>query len=146
MPKQKYKVSGAELAREIGQSEGTVSRKRGQGLTDDQIRQEARQRLADDANNDGERDSKRAAEIRYKKAQAAMLELQLEQERGELVRYADVEAWESTNIIRARDIILRIAPEMADRLAAESDPILVREMLEAEHNRALAELKRFPRT
>jgi hypothetical protein len=145
MPKQKYKVSGAELAREIGQSEGTVSRKRGQGLTDDEIRQEANERAAVEKTFEANKENVRDAKTRKETALADLAELQVAEKKSELIPYADVNKWVSTNIIRARDILLRISPELRDRLAAETDPVKCGELIDAEVYRALAELKTVPR-
>jgi hypothetical protein len=141
--KQKYQISGAELAREIGQSEGTVSRKRGQGLTDDQIRAEAKQRAEKEGYHEGIRESKYEADARNKSALADLNELKLAQEREKLVPLADVNQWNSTMILKSRDILLRIAPELKDTLALETDPIKIEKTIDTEVRRALRELAEF---
>jgi hypothetical protein len=56
---------------------------------------------------------------------------------------AEINAFVSGMIVRARDILTRIAPELRDRLAKETDPIRIQELIEAEVNRALASLAQF---
>ena len=48
--------------------------------------------------------------------------LQLKRAKGEVVSVAEINAFVSGMIIRARDTFLRIGPELQDRLAYETDP------------------------
>jgi hypothetical protein len=75
--------------------------------------------------------------------EARLRKLEWEQKSGELVAVAPINAWVASMIIRARDILLRIGPELRDRLAQETDPNRVQELLDAEHRRALRELREF---
>jgi hypothetical protein len=63
--------------------------------------------------------------------------------RGELVNVAEVNAFVSGMIVRARDIFVRMPVELCDRLASESSPIRIRELIEAEITRALLQLSQF---
>jgi hypothetical protein len=69
--------------------------------------------------------------------------LKLAQRRGELVGIAEINAYVAGMIIRARDILLRIGPELRDRLSQETDPVRCEEWVAAEVNRSLAELAEF---
>lgn len=85
------------------------------------------------------------AEARRRKeiALAELHELRLGERRGELRPIAAINAYISGMIIEARDILLRIAPELADKLAQESDPIKCRELIEVEVKQALRKLAEY---
>ena len=147
-PKQLNKNTGAsELARELGISVSTVSQKRKKGKTDDQIRQEAanwknRETKEEKRSTEGQ-ESFFEAQRRKEVALASLRELELAMEKGELVKVAEVNAFVSSMILRARDILSRIAPELCDRLAKETDPSRIRELIDAEVLRALTQLSAF---
>ena len=67
----------------------------------------------------------------------------MQERRGELRPIAAVNAYVSGMIIEARDILLRIAPELADKLAQQSDPVKCRELIENEVNEALRKLAEY---
>lgn len=139
------KPNGAELARELGISKSVVSVKRLAGKSDEQIRQEARDRNNKEAVSKNVYQNINESKAQKLAADAALAELELAQKSGQLISYEFVNQVVSTMIIRARDILLRIAPELRDRLAAETDPIKIHEMIEAEIVRALGELKEVPK-
>lgn len=134
-----------ELARECSLSITTVSRKLRQGKTPDQIRQEAKDWHAKERKQKTplESESFTAAQTRKERALADLRELELSTKRGELAPIGEINAWISGMILRARDILTRIAPELRDRLAKEIDPIRVQELIEAEITRALTQLAVF---
>jgi hypothetical protein len=140
-------TGASALARELKVSVSTVSKKRLAGKTDAEIRAEAAEWHAKEAQVESRSGdtSLTEAKRRNQLALAQLNELELAQKRGELIAFADVNHFVSTMIIRARDILLRIAAELRDRLAAESDPIKCGELIEDEIHRALGELKEVPR-
>lgn len=81
------------------------------------------------------------AQRRKETALADKAELDVLQRRGELVPLATVNAWFAGAVVKARDILLRIGPELRDRLAVETDPIRVEAMVVEEVVRALSMLK-----
>ena len=81
------------------------------------------------------------AQRRKETALADKAELDVLQRRGELVPLATVNAWMASGIIRCRDILLRIGPELRDRMAVETDPVKCEKMVVEEVVRALSQLK-----
>ena len=81
------------------------------------------------------------AQRRKETALADKAELDVLQRRGELVPLATANAWFAGAVVKARDILLRIGPELRDRLAVETDPIRVEAMVVEEVVRALSMLK-----
>jgi hypothetical protein len=125
----------------------TVSRKLKQGKTPEQILAEAEEwRAKMKANEDkaasGE-ESHFDASRRKERAIADLRELELSVKRGELVKIGEMNAWVSGMILRAREILTRIAPELRDRLAKETDPNRIQELIDAEVSRALVQLSQF---
>ena len=82
-----------------------------------------------------------AAQLRKESALASLREEELKQKRGELAPLIMVNAYICGMIVKARDILMRIAPELRDWLAATSDPVEIEKRLDAEIRRALGELK-----
>lgn len=74
---------------------------------------------------------------------AKLSELEYKRERGELRPIGEINAYVSGMIIRARDILLRIGPELCDRLAQESDAIKCEALITAEIHRSLRELAEY---
>jgi len=62
---------------------------------------------------------------------------------GDLAPVSESNAWVSSMIVRARDILTRIAPELCDRLAVETNPQRIRELIDAEVVRALSQLSQY---
>jgi len=56
-------------------------------------------------------------------AQANEREIIVAQKAGQLVTIATVNNWFAESIIKARDMLLRMAGELAEKLAAEEDPV-----------------------
>lgn len=135
-----------ELARECGLSTMTISRKLRQGKSPDQIRKEAAEWHAKEKKEPDANESFTAAQTRKERALADLRELELSVKRGELVSIGEINAWVSGMILRARDILTRIAPELRDRLAKETDPNRIQQLLEAEIHRALTQLSTFQPT
>jgi hypothetical protein len=67
-------------------------------------------------------------------------ELELKEKTGELVKLEEVRSGVASMILRARDILLRIGPELRDRLAQETDPIRCEALVMDEIYRALNQL------
>jgi hypothetical protein len=69
--------------------------------------------------------------------------LDLARRKGELVQLSEINAYVAGMIMRARDILLRIGPELRDKLAEESDPARCEEMIVTEVHRSLRELAEY---
>lgn len=134
-----------KLALEAGVSAQTVSRKLKQGKTPEQILSEAIAWKEKQATKSTATPSESftEAQARKERALASLRELELAEKNGQLVDLHQVNAWVSGCIIRARDILLRIAPELRDRLSQESDPITIHELIDKEIRRALNELATY---
>lgn len=76
-------------------------------------------------------------------ALAELHEMKVLERRRELVSIGAINAWVAGMIIAARDILLQIGPELADKLAQQSDPIRCREMIDKEIRRALGRLAQY---
>jgi hypothetical protein len=70
-------------------------------------------------------------------------ELDLARKRAELAPIGEINAWVAGMIIRAREILLRIAPELKDRLAQQPNPHECEKLVASEIGRALNELAEF---
>jgi hypothetical protein len=81
------------------------------------------------------------AKTRLTVAQANEREIIVAQKAGQLVTIATVNNWFAESIIKARDMLLRMAGELAEKLAAEEDPVEVERVLKVEHARVLNVLK-----
>jgi hypothetical protein len=82
------------------------------------------------------------------KTKRAYLRLELEKlnlvvARGEMAPIGEINAHVAGMIIRCRDMLLQIPSLLKDRLSGETDPVRCEELLTAEVERALAELKPF---
>jgi hypothetical protein len=82
------------------------------------------------------------AQIKLRKETALTLAIELanEQKVAELVPAAWVRSWCEGTVAKSRAILLRIPTELCDRLAAETDPVQIERLLEAEFRRALQAL------
>jgi len=69
--------------------------------------------------------------------------LTLARDRAELAPIGEINAWVAGMIIRAREILMRIAPELKDRLAQQSNPHECERLVADEVKRALNELAEF---
>jgi hypothetical protein len=69
--------------------------------------------------------------------------LQLKRFKGELAPIGEINAWVAGQIIRAREILMRIGPELKDRLAQTSNPHECERLVNYEISRALNELSEF---
>jgi len=138
----------SDLARRARCSTTTVSKKLLAGKSAEQIiaeaeawrKLEASKTASDDC---GDLESLQHAQRRKEAAVADLRELELQQKRGELVPMSDVNAFVSGTIIRARDILLRIAPELRDRMATCTDAIECERLIDDEVRRALRELSEY---
>ena len=141
-------VGVAALAREIGQSAATVSKKLKNGQTPDQIRRAAAQKQGRAPTNrkgmgtpptESEYDLVVAgryrldalddAKLRRAKALAERGELENMMKRGELLPVAYVRQWATRYLTDGRDMLLTGPSELQDVLAAESDPLKVAAIL-----------------
>lgn len=143
--------TATSLATELGVSVSIVSQKRNRGKTDDEIRKEAvvwkekQARIAgkDTAELEGGLESFHMAQARKERALADKHQIDVAVKLGELVSVAEVNAFVSQNIVAARDILSKISPELADRLAPETNPVTIRMLIDTEVHRALTRLSLF---
>jgi hypothetical protein len=91
-----------------------------------------------------QRESFYEARERKEIALANEKELMVMMRRGDVAPIVQVNAWFSGCIIKARDILLRMGPELRDRLAAEVDPVECEKLILAEIERALEAMRLFP--
>jgi hypothetical protein len=137
----------SKLAEEAQVAIQTVSRKLKQGKTPEQIISEAeawRAKLkATEYKAASGEETYSAAQCRKERAIADLRELELSIKRGDLVNIGEMNAWVSGMILRAREILTRIGPELRDRLAKETDPNHIQELIDAEVARALVQLSQF---
>jgi len=134
-----------KLAARAGCSINTASRKLRQGKTPAEVVAEAaawkeKQSRTKPKASSKAQESFFEAQARKERALASLRELELTVKCGELVPLAEVNAWVASMLIRARDILLRIGPELADRLSKEADPVTVKALIDGEVRRALNEL------
>lgn len=83
------------------------------------------------------------AQQRKEAALADLREVELKERVGALVSAEDVNHWIGGMIIKSREVLMRIAPELKDRLSQESNPIKIEQIIEGEIRRALDELAQF---
>jgi hypothetical protein len=149
------------LARECGVSPTTVSNKLRAGKTPDQIRQEAQQKrggsrprtapgrppvgheydlLIKGRERVGAMDE---AKLRRARALAERSEIENALRRGELIPVAYVRTWASRFLTDARDTLLTGPSELADTLAAETDPLKTAAILRAWLERVMAKFQQL---
>jgi hypothetical protein len=130
-----------EIAKQSGLSRPTIDKRLKKGETVEQI-------LTTEPTPAPTRAAKKSetfidAQTRKERALADLRELELAVKSGDLAPVAEVNAWVAGQILRARDILVRIAPELRDRLAQETNPNRVQELIDAEVNRALTALAEY---
>lgn len=91
--------------------------------------------------SDHEKYNKARAHREFWNAKKAELEHKVRS--GEVVEVAKVNAWVAGMIILAATVLDRIPDEMADRLAQESDPVVIKDLLRKEVTRARNELAEY---
>lgn len=133
-----------QICKDSGYSRPTVDRFLKKGLSPDQIIAEGKSRHKS-RRQAKKKESFIEAQGRKEIALADLRELELKEKRGELVRTAEVNLWIGSMIIKSREILMRMAPELKDRLSQESDPFKVEGLIDAEVRRALDELAEFKR-
>jgi hypothetical protein len=94
----------------------------------------------------GDDESYNEALRREKIAAANIREIQEQKERGELVPIVHVNAWFAGVVVKAREMGLRIGPELADRLALTTEPGKCAEMVSVEVRRMLGVLRNMDGT
>lgn len=90
-----------------------------------------------------EMESFSAAERRQKIAMADEREILVAQRAGELIPKIQVQQQISGMIVRARDLIRRIGPEIQDKVAAETDPVKCGRLISEKADRVLEMLAEF---
>jgi hypothetical protein len=132
-----------DLAKQSGYSRPAVDELLAKGATPEDIIEMGQARNAGEPEPTGPGETFLSAKRRKEIALADQRELELKQMAGDLVSIDDVNHWVASMILRARDILIRIGTEHRDRLAQETDPIKVQEVIDAEVHRALRELAEF---
>jgi DNA-binding HxlR family transcriptional regulator len=159
-PKKVVNVGVNALAREVGLTPATVSKKLKQGQTAAQIRREAAQRQGRAPEGRAPEGKLRASgrtpvgrppqseydlvvkgrermnaldEMKFRRAKALAERSELDNmlRRGELIPVAYVRQWASRYLTDGRDMLLTGPSELADTLAAESDPLKCAAILRA---------------
>jgi hypothetical protein len=69
--------------------------------------------------------------------------LELKRLKGELASIGEINAFVAGMVLRARDILMRIAPELKDRLAQQANPHECEKLVRFEVERALNQLAEF---
>jgi hypothetical protein len=90
-------------------------------------------------------DELEAAKLRRAKALAEHQEIENMVRRGELMPVSYVRRWALRFLIDGRDEMLRLPSELADPLAAESDPVRVRAILEVAMERVMGRFEQLNR-
>jgi hypothetical protein len=70
-------------------------------------------------------------------------ELELARKRAALAAIGEINAWAAGMIIRAREVLTRIGPELKDRLCQEQNPHTCEKLVTDEVHRALRQLAEF---
>lgn len=134
-------MTKVKLAKESGLSRVTIDKYLGRGMSEQEIIEEGKRLKSEQAKPE----TYTEAETRHKIACADKVELENAVKRGELVSVADVNQWVAGMILRGRDVLLRIGPELKDKLALETDPISIEQMIDSEVRRALRSLQEYKR-
>ncbi len=135
------KPTEREIAKRAGCAPSLVNRKRQQGKSDTDIIAAAKARRKGKTRKKTE--SFADAQARKERALADLRETEVRQKQGQLLDLEEVRRAWCGHLIRARDILLAIAPEIRDRIAPMTDPIACGEMIDGEIRRALEELSRY---
>jgi phage terminase Nu1 subunit (DNA packaging protein) len=136
-------MTHAELSSRSGFTILTVRRRMNRGETEEQIIAEGQARSVSLKDPEEDDESFIQAQTRKERALADQNELKAAHMAGTLVSREAVDLWVSTMILRARDVLLRIAPELRDKLAHETDSAIVGDLIDREVRRALSELAEF---
>jgi hypothetical protein len=131
--------SGKLLAKKAGLSEASISTKRRQGKSDAQIVEEGRRVHTKRKTTE----SYAAAQARKEVALANIREIEVSVKRRELVPIGKINVFVAGMIIKAREELLRIGPELRDRLAQEADPIACEQLVAARIQAALNVLAEY---
>jgi hypothetical protein len=143
MKKPKRRAAGpTEIARLAGVSKQLASRKLRQGKTPAQIIAEAEAaRTARKANGHAasipSAPTFAAAQCRKENALAVLRELEVATRMGELIPRYQVTGFLSRGLVAFRDALLRLPGELSDRLAAETSPAVVHDILDGRLRDAL---------
>jgi hypothetical protein len=130
--------SGRALAKKAGVSESLVSTKRARGKADSDILAEAAKTHRRAKTHESYAD----AQARKETALADLREMEARRQKSELLDADDVRAAVVGMITSAKSRLLTMADELCDRLAACSDPIGCRVLVDSEVRRALTALSK----
>ncbi len=151
----KTKLTAAQIATLAGVSVQLVARKRAMGKSDRAIIAEAEQQAQQAALKhptvivtnlvNGHANGHAAGALSFSQAQcskenalAELRQLELMERRRELIPVSYVKTWASRFLVEGRDILLNGLGELQDRLASESDPVKIGEILRFWVDQAMA--------
>ncbi len=155
MKPRKAELSAQQIANCAGCSLTLVNRKLAQGKTPRQIIAEAEQQAQQAALKhptvivtdlvNGHANGHAAGALSFSQAQcskenalAELRQLELMERRRELIPVSYVKTWASRFLVEGRDILLNGLGELQDRLASESDPVKIGEILRFWVDQAMA--------
>jgi hypothetical protein len=81
--------------------------------------------------------------LRKEQALADLRQFEVQAKRGEVASVAVLNSFMAGQILKARDSLMRLGPELCDRLAAASSPVTCQQMIDEEIRRALSGLVLF---
>lgn len=153
-------VGVSALARELGVSAATISMRMKRGQTIDQIRADFRHKTHKKGGQGigkpptgGEYDMVVASRTRYEQLEDAKLrrakalaerqEIENMLRRGELMPITYARQWGIRFLMDGRDEMLKGPSELADQLAAETDPLKVQAILRAWMERVIAKFEQL---
>lgn len=136
-------MNKTEISRQSGFTKPAVYARLAKGQTPEEIIADGKARVIEQAQPKDETflEAKRRKEI----ALADAAELETSQLKGELVSKQASEDWLSGLILKARDVLMRIAPELKDRLSQETDPAMIEALIDSEVRRACDVLATYRR-
>ena len=160
-PKRMVNVGVAALAREVGLSQTTISKKLNAGMTPDQIRQEHIQKQPFRGTKAAKKPRKiptpneydlivkgrerinQLDDMKYRRAKALAERSELDNalRRGELIPVTYVRRWGSRFLTDARDTLMTGPSELQDALAAEADPVKCAALMRAWLERVMAKFQ-----
>ena len=137
----KKKSTNREFGDELGVSQGLVGRKRRQGKTDDQIREEAAAKRASMVPPVAPSETYAEAQRRKESALADRYEFENRQRLGELIDVGETERLWVEVAMAFRDSLLSFPEKIAERVAASEEVQLqVRDLIKAEVRAVLTDL------
>jgi hypothetical protein len=143
-PSRADRMTGSAIARATGKSRQYISQLKKRGLSNASIlakltapRFTPVPTVTKTTHADGRPISLHQAQTRNVLALAQKNEMAIAAARADLVPAAKVAAYYGAKIVAARDILIGISGELADKIAIESDPAKIAVLIDDEHRRVL---------